>query len=72
MKDLFIVDRIEGKWAVIEYPAENITFNVPISLFIEKVKEGDMIDFEVHIYSEAAAREKKKIEQMIVKHMEDI
>ena len=41
---MFIIDRFEGNWAVIEY--NKITFNLPIDILPKGIKEGQVINFK--------------------------
>lgn len=42
---MFIIDRIEGQWAVIEYGSK--TFNLPLSILPSEVEEGDVIQIQI-------------------------
>lgn len=42
---MFVLDRIEGEWAVIEY--NQAIFNIPRNLLPRDVKEGDVINLSV-------------------------
>ena len=48
---MLVIDRMEGDWAVIEF--EKRTFNVPLSLLPQGVKEGDVISMLITIDEKA-------------------
>jgi hypothetical protein len=67
-----VVDRIEGEWAVVEYSEKNTTtFNVPIKLLPEGIKEGDIIELTVSIRRDETIEEKKKLHRLIDENMFD-
>jgi len=45
---MFIVDRFEGDWAIIETENRH-TFNLPRSVLLPGIKEGDVISIHVGI-----------------------
>jgi hypothetical protein len=63
---LFIIDRLEGQWAVIEY--ERKTFNIPKNLLPDDAQEGDVITIDISLNKEATEVKKKKIQGL----MEDL
>jgi len=71
VRTLLVVDRIEGKWAVVEYPAENTTFNMPLSLLPDEVREGDMVDLKFRVDKKATGKERKKINELLEGNMKD-
>ncbi|WP_434512576.1 DUF3006 domain-containing protein [Desulfitobacterium sp. AusDCA] len=65
-KTIVIVDRIEGKLAVVEFP-DRTTKNVPISLLSNDVESGDCYYFEQEKYiptPEETQKRKMKIEKL--------
>lgn len=44
---LYVIDRFEGKWAVIDHNRE--IFNIPRELLPEDAKEGDIITIDVKV-----------------------
>lgn len=44
-KELCIIDRFEGEWAVIEYGEK--TFSIPLALLEPAVSEGDVIKISI-------------------------
>lgn len=63
---MFIIDRLEGQWAVIEY--ERKTFNIPKNLLPDDAQEGDVITIDISLNKEATEVKKKKIQGL----MEDL
>ncbi|HBP65662.1 MAG TPA: DUF3006 domain-containing protein [Desulfosporosinus sp.] len=45
---MFIIDRFEGDWAIIETKTRR-TFNLPRSVLPHGIKEGDVISIQVGI-----------------------
>lgn len=60
---MFIIDRLEGDWTVIEYGDK--TFNIPTSLLPSKAKEGDVIEIFINIQGEKTVGRKDKIKSLI-------
>jgi hypothetical protein len=61
-KMLYVIDRFEGKWAVIDYNRE--IFNIPRELLPGDAKEGDIITIDVKldkINTEKAQDEVRKL-----------
>ncbi len=56
---MFVVDSIIGDMVVIEWDRE--TFNIPLALLPEGVKEGDCLDFDIKIDNEST---KERIERI--------
>jgi hypothetical protein len=48
---IFIIDRFEGDWVVVEF--EGGTFNVPRVLFPQQVREGDVVKINIIVDEEA-------------------
>ncbi len=63
---LYIIDRFEDKWAVIDYNRE--TFNIPRDLIPKNAKEGDIITIDIKVNKEFTA----KAQDGINKLMEDL
>lgn len=68
---MFVIDRIEGSWAVIEYWEEGVTFNIPVKLLPPDAREGDIILLEVAVDREATEKVKNSVDQFLDGHMED-
>lgn len=60
---MFIIDRFEENWAVIEY--DNRMFNLPRSLLPKTAKEGDVINIAVTIDQESTLKQKRKAESLL-------
>lgn len=58
---MFIVDRFEGDWAVIEYG--RTTFNLPRSLMPPDVKESDVITISVSVDQTITKERRQKVEE---------
>lgn len=43
---MFIVDRVEGNYVVIEFEEQYL--NIPLTYFTEDVKEGDILELKVN------------------------
>jgi len=63
-----IIDRFEGNFAVVELP-DGSTIEVPIELFPENIKEGDIV--EIKINSDATEEQRKNIETKFNSLFED-
>ena len=66
---IFIIDRIEGNWAVIEF--EGKTFNIPKSLLPRSAREGDVIRIAVSIDDKATLERKNRVEKLMDDLFED-
>lgn len=60
---MFIIDRFEGEWAVIE--CDGITFNIPRFLLPAKAKEGDVISISISIDQTKTKERRQKGEEMM-------
>lgn len=60
---MFVLDRIEGKWAVISSDAG--TFNLPISLLPEGSREGDILNIRVEVDHEKTAAKKAELQKLM-------
>jgi hypothetical protein len=58
---MFVLDRIEESWAVIE--SEEETFTIPKSLLPIGVKEGDILTIHIVVDEEATRKTKESIEE---------
>jgi len=59
---MFIIDRFEDKWAVIEYNRE--FFQIPKILLPENAKEGDILRFRIAIAQKETLARKKAIDKI--------
>lgn len=64
----WIVDRIEGDFAVVEY-AENKTYNIPTALLPKDTAEGDVL--EISINADESANRKRDINKLMNSLFED-
>jgi len=60
---MYIIDRFEGDWAVIE--ASKMTFSVPRSLIPEKARVGDVLNIHIEIDVEATKERRKRIQKLM-------
>ncbi len=60
---MFVLDRIEGNFAVIEH--ESSTFNVPVSLLPKGAREGDILRFRIEIDTSATATRREKMRSLL-------
>ncbi|HBV86168.1 DUF3006 domain-containing protein [Desulfosporosinus sp.] len=61
---MFIIDRFENEWAIVE--TQNRTnFNLPRSVLPADLKEGDVIDIQVSINTEATKQRSKKVKSLL-------
>ncbi len=61
---MYIVDRFEGDWAIVETETRT-TFNLPRSVLPADLKEGDVIYIHVGIDSEATIQRSKKARSLL-------
>lgn len=66
---MFVIDRFEGDWAVIEFGRK--TFNLPKIILPKGAKEGDVIDIEITIDRKATASQKESIDKLVDSLFED-
>lgn len=66
---MFIIDRFEGDWAVIEF--EGRTFNIPKDLLPQSTREGDVIKIIVSVDDKATLERKKRVEKLVDELFED-
>ena len=57
---MYIIDRFEGNWAVIETD-DRQTFHIPRSLLPASAKEGDVISISVVVDSEATKSRRERM-----------
>ena len=60
---MFIIDRFEEDWAVIEYG--NLIFNIPKSLLPKGAKEGEVLNFAITIDKEATLKRRKDSDSLL-------
>lgn len=60
---MFIVDRFEGEWAVIEY--QDKTFNFPKELLPKSAKEGDILKFNVDVDKQSSKKAQEGMQKML-------
>ncbi len=60
---MFIIDRFEGKWAVIEYG--DVTFNMPREVLPEGAKEGDVLSINIEVDKKTTEEQSGKIDKLI-------
>jgi hypothetical protein len=58
---MYILDRIEGDWAVVEHG--KTTFQLPIELLPENAKEGDMLNIHISVDTDQTNKRKKRLEE---------
>ena len=66
---MLVIDRFEGKWAVIEF--DRSTFNIPKKLLPEDVKEGDIINIQITVDQKTTERQKSFIAEKAAKLFEE-
>lgn len=59
---MFIIDRFEGDWAVLEL--DRVTFHIPKVLLPDGAREGDVVEIEISIDEKAAAEREQRIEKL--------
>lgn len=60
---MFIIDRFEGGWAVIEFNRH--TFNLPRHLLPTEAKGGDVIKITITVDQKATQKQKKKADSLL-------
>jgi len=63
---VFVIDRFEGQWAVIEYGRE--TFNLPRKMLPSDAREGDLLNINISV----DRTETRKREQEITKLADEL
>lgn len=66
---MFVVDRFEGDWAVVEYGDRN--FNIPRWLLPAGCKEGTVLTIRIRIDEEATSARTSGIEKLAQEVFED-
>lgn len=61
---MFIIDRFEGQWAVIETD-DRTTFNLPRSILPSDAKEGDVITLIAAINRENTQKRREKARSLL-------
>lgn len=61
---MYIIDRFEGEWAVIETDHRQ-TFNLPRTILPNGTKEGDVISISVSTDQDATRARREKINNMM-------
>lgn len=63
-----IIDRFEGKYAILESQnKESLIFNFPLHLLPKEAKEGTMLNVNISIDQEETKRRKDKIQSLLNK-----
>lgn len=60
---MFIIDRFEENWAVIEYGSQ--MYNLPKSLLPKGAKEGDVLNLSITIDKEATRKRRKDSDSLL-------
>jgi len=60
---MYIIDRFEGDWAVIE--CERQTFNLPRKLLPPEALEGDVLDISIRVDVKATASVKSEVTRLM-------
>lgn len=60
---VFVIDRFEGQWAVIEYDRK--TFNIPKDMLPNNAKEGDIITFSISLDIEATKKARQDTQELL-------
>jgi len=61
---MYIIDRFEEDWAIVEIE-NRTTFNLPRSILPTDLKEGDVINIQVTINSEATKQRSEKAKSLL-------
>jgi len=62
-KLLYIIDRFEGKWAVIDYNRE--TFSIPRELVPDNAKAGDIITIDIKVDKLSTEKAQKEVRKLM-------
>jgi len=63
-----IIDRFEGKYAILESQEKNpLIFNFPLHLLPKEAKEGTVLNINIGIDQEETKRRKDKIQNLLNK-----
>lgn len=66
---MFIIDRFEGEYALIEYNKR--IYHIPKTLLPKEAKEGDVINIQITIDKEATNKQKESINKLADSLFED-
>ena len=66
---MFIIDRFEGDWAVIEMG--KTIFSIPRSLLPEEARVGDVLIIEIHVDEKATEERRTRVNRLMDKLFED-
>ena len=69
VRAIFIIDRFEGDWAVIEF--EKTTYNLPRVLLPSAAREGDVVRISITLDKKATAERRERIEKLMDELFED-
>jgi hypothetical protein len=67
---VFIIDRFEGDWAIIETENRH-TFKLPRLVLPSDIKEGDVISIQVGIDSEMTKERTEKSKRRLENHFDE-
>jgi len=59
---VFVIDRFEGQWAVIEYGRE--TFNLPRKMLPTDAREGDVLNINISIDRAESRKREREITKL--------
>jgi len=59
---MFIIDRMEENWAVIEF--NDITFNLPLEILPPGIKAGDVLNISITVDENATRKRREDIEKL--------
>lgn len=60
---MFVIDRFEGDWAVVEF--DRLTFNIPKVLLPEGAREGDVIEITISVNKKVTSERQKATQKMV-------
>lgn len=66
---MFIIDRFEEDWVVIEFDGK--TFNLPILLLPTEAREGDVLTIQINVDKEATQVRQEKVKDLTEGLFED-
>lgn len=69
---MLVVDRVEGDYVVVEFEEQYL--NIPLTYFIEDVKEGDILELRVNKEKTQNVRKdnKERLERLFKLKQDDI
>jgi hydrogenase maturation factor len=70
MESMIVIDRIESGWAVAEHIESGISFDLPLCILPERVREGDVVVLHIIIDEESTRQRKEDIQRLIDENME--